>query len=414
MPLVASLVVGVVQKIEEVPQGVNITVANSAGSTGAVATVFVDDSMFQLSDTNLVNAHTTLIKKRPSVDGVKISDAMHTPEKTFDANGLISVLSNRVTTPTNKDGLSKAQILDTTRFPGLNLMPFVGGAVKIACNFDTDRGVLEAKYPPFKLSDGVILPTGNGDAFELAGIMAELSPTVEIEPATESSIAGMVINMANGHIFLSGGKNNPPIEIVPMPQGETRVPALDMQTDTGFSVDYNKLLERFNAKEMIPASAEGYFSETDKKFYAYDIQIVRPIPLIIPPSGTPPTLAKSILASDSPQISIVKAQARNRLTMYDINIRGYVTMMHDQFGSQQISVYRMDSKGNEVLLGNAVARGARKVMERWEFTGSFALTPEMPLAPYVIRVKNMNPKAIAENGGKPVEAIEFHVEIIKG
>ncbi len=91
-----------------------------------------------------------------------------------------------------------------------------------------------------------------------------------------------------------------------------------------------------------------------------------------------------------------------------------MTKLHNLTGVDRISIYRLDKNGNEKLLGNASARGNRKLFERWEFTGSFALTPDEPLAPYVIIAKNVTPDAVQANGGQDVSAYEFHVEIIKG
>lgn len=237
------------------------------------------------------------------------------------------------------------------RFNGVPANPidgFVGGTVIAAGNFDTSDGFIHVKMIPLPANQGL-------DPFEA-------HPSIQIEPG-ESVIEGPVtLNAADFKI--NGTK------IVMLPETELRIPGAPFKNEEGFAIKVETVaLNSF-------AVANGYFGN-DGVFHAYEVNAI------------------GDLASNTPQVSVIKAEARNTPAQHQLKARGFVTTAHIVAGSPapRVGLYR---KVNGVLdpqpFGRATAKFvAGKPFARWDFDESITnLQPPRNEAPDRVFVKFEN------------------------
>jgi hypothetical protein len=276
--------------------------------------------------------------------------------------------AGRVRTPTAK--LTIAQLADATPLPGRTEPGFRGGTIIARGNFNTDTGKLEAKLQP--------APANQGNA------PFELFPSIEIEPS-ENVLIGPVTKNEAGKLTVNG------VAVTPIPASEARLPGRPVANEFGFAIRPETI------PEQTLASAEGYFSATIGEFFAHTLTIDGPAQLMIA----------------TPQVSVTRAQGRNRGAEYDLEVRGGFTQAHVPAGAstQDIRVFREDPI-NGAPLRRLLGRPRVDVLPgpfgRYRFRDAItAGPPPYDKAPRHVVVVNFS------DGAGQATAEETDVEIIK-
>ncbi|AGA24478.1 hypothetical protein [Singulisphaera acidiphila] len=278
--------------------------------------------------------------------------------------------NHKVRSPTNKR-LTIAQLVDETSLRGLEEKGFVGGTAIVQGNFNTDTGKIEVKFNPKT-------PANQGaNPFEL-------HPAVEVGPP-ESLVSGMITRNLGSDLTV----NNIPIKLLDM--SDARFPGNPPRNEFGFDIKLDSV------PPTLPASVDGYFSKLENGFIGYTFVVDGP----------------ATLTTDKPQVSITRAQGRNRGAEYDLNVRGGVTTSHAVGGlPQTLEIYRADAIGSnpsqETFLGRASARLIPGGFAKWSASLRITTLPApFDVAPTRIVVKNVS------SGAEGAFAREDDVEILK-
>ncbi len=274
----------------------------------------------------------------------------------------------KIRTPTAS--LTIAQLVDPTSFPGRTAAGFVGGTVIARGNYDKTSNRLIVKFQP--------IPSDEGD------LPFEEFPAIEIEPA-ENLMLGEITANAGGALTING------VSIRRLPANEQRMPGGPVLNDFGFEVKPGTIAPG------TPGSAEGYFSSTDNAFFAHTLTID----------------GDAVLTTLDPQLSITRAQGRNRGAEYDLELRGGFTQSHINPGTtnQDIQVFRVDEI-NGVTETRFLGRPRVTILAgdfgRWRFSARLtAGAAPYDKAPTHVVVENRSP------GASTAKAKEDDVEIIK-
>jgi hypothetical protein len=257
-----------------------------------------------------------------------------------------------IKTPTNT--LTPAQLRDKTKFRGRVEEGFVGGTVIAEGFYDTDLGLLDADFLQVEPGETVLL-----------GALTENLPG----PPRSLKINKAPVVMLNDP-RLSSNPENPAVPVF------LNQYALPMKIDSAAIVtptpDPNPTL--------VPTSAEGYFA--GGVFHAFLFEY----------GGT------GILAADprtTPQISMIRAQYRDRGAQFEVDARGFLTTAHAPPGSppQSVEVYRVDidpttGKRVETPLDRATIDAREPGFERWRLVVRRNKSGPFQGIPTAIVVKN--------------------------
>jgi hypothetical protein len=267
-----------------------------------------------------------------------------------------------ISTPTSK--LTIAQLTDLTKLPNRDAQGFKKGTVIAKGNYDPADQTIRVRIQS---------PPANQGAEPF-----ESQPSITIEPG-ETVIVGPVTTNAADDFRVNG------VKIVLLPDATTnpRLPGLPPRNEEGFKIKLDTV--PINAI----ASVEGYYGN-DNAFHAFIID------------------APGDLTTTDPQISIQRAEARNRGAEYDIKMRGFITVGHLTPGSPRprVEIFRLDN-GQKTVLGSdspTVPAGAQ--FARWRFEASItALAAPLNVAPGKIFAQYLS----APN--QPISDLEVEVRI---
>lgn len=230
-------------------------------------------------------------------------------------------------------------------------------------------GLLDVTPLPGRIQEGFIggtaIITGTVDA---AGVTT--ADSVFIEPA-ENVVVGVVTANEAGALSI----NQVPITLSTDP----RMPAEPVRNAFGFEINPVAIAVG------TPASAEGYFAAGT--FYAFLVEIDD----------------VGELTTTSPQVSILRAQSRERVPNDqrgdEVEVRGGVTTGHasPEVATQTLEVYRVDGS-TATLLGTAIATVDPETpgVAEWRFRTVTppSADPVLGSAPTVYRVVNISPGAL--------------------
>ena len=265
-----------------------------------------------------------------------------------------------ISTPTSK--LTIAQLTDLAQLPNRDAQGFKKGTVIVKGNYDPADGTIRVRIQP---------PPANQGAEPF-----ESQPSITIEPG-ETVIVGPVTTNAAGDFRVNG------VKIIALPDAATnpRLPGLPPRNEEGFNIKLDTVA--INAI----ASVEGYYGN-DNAFHAFIID------------------APGDLTTTDPQISIQRAEARNRGAEYDIKMRGFITVSHVTAGSPRprVEIFRMDNGQKTVLGSDSPTVPAGAAFVRWRIEASItALAAPLNVAPDKIFAQYVN----APN--QPVKDLEVEV-----
>ena len=313
--------------------------------------------------------------------------------------------------------LSVEQLTATEPLPGNDpsVPGFVGSIVQVSGNYNSDTGRIEVDFlPPFAATGGEPI--------------AEPFPRVVVGPPERviggpvtAALAGDVLQVAGVDIRLVGDG---------LATNDLRLPQLGARNDFGIPIDLGKVqpvnvppgpgnptpaLATVNGWWTLPSDAAG------RRFVGYDVVVDT-------------TDRRILVDSLLPQISVTKAQARRRGSVYDISIQGGITawlgapdamprtILRDP---QRIRVHRVDYDPNTkkwiedpIQIGFVndarIVRG--KPFAKWQLKATHALPADRPFPPMKVRAYMISSDAkLANAGTEPVtpEGEEL-VEWIKG
>ncbi|MEW4566625.1 hypothetical protein AB1L88_02040 [Tautonia sp. JC769] len=230
--------------------------------------------------------------------------------------------------------LSLAELLDPAPLPGRTEPGFVGGTVIAIGEVDAASGVIEAEEIAIEPSENIIL-----------GAVTETS-------ATTLRINGVPI------VFLD----------------DPRMPAEPPQNGFGFEIELDSVAVD------TPASAEGYFDGSAFRAFLFEVD------------------GDATLADPNPQVSILRADVRDRGDEFEVDARGAVTMAHAPAGTttQQVRISRIDG-GSETPIGTVTAQVDAEFpgFARWRFDDRIPVGsgPVLGSPPTRLRATNLSPGA---------------------
>jgi len=321
-----------------------------------------------------------------------------------------AILNGRVVKPETWAPLSISQITSPDPLPGnaAAIRGFVGCTAIVSGNYDGDTKRIEV--------DHFVNPVGS------AGDVGEPFPKVILGPP-ETVIGGAITPPPATDQLIN--VNDLPVTVIQQAD-DLRLPQLPPRNEFGFLVKLPAVGMSVGPQRNDPsgrplpppiAVVNGYFGKDDSGkptvAYGYDVVVDSP--------------DRSILVDPGHQISVTKAQARDRKNIsYDINLQGGITLEVGDPATprrvgvtQRVAVYRNDGNDGQLhrigpIIDVPDVRG--KPFARWRLSATipYGATP-FNQPPQQIIVRNETPAVKLEVGG-PVEAAmgERLVEIIKG
>ena len=268
----------------------------------------------------------------------------------------------RVKTPTVT--LTAQQLTDPTPLPARTAAGFAGATAIVAGNYDPADGRVHVRLQT---------PPGNQGA-----VPFESNPTVLIEPAETVLVGPVTKNDPAGFDV-----NGVPVLLLT----DARLVADPPRSEFGFPIRLETV------PLLAPATIEGYYGNNGV-FQAFVVEADGA--LVIDPAVTP-------------QISIMRAEARNEGASYRLRLRGAVTTAHVTNLNDRavIEIYRIDDSGDTFLASTSAAIGGNPAAVRWDLDDEFiALPAPLNAPPASIRVKY----ASAPNQAEATSTVEIREE----
>ena len=296
--------------------------------------------------------------------------------------------AGRITTSSDHfSALNFADILDPAPLPGLvsagpGFSGFAGGTAIINGNYNTD-------FPGGPRLE-VVWPAGPANSI-VPGVTEEF-PSVKIGPP-ETVLAGPITTPFDGTSMAVNG-----IKVILINPDLPRRPLVPPKNEFGFEIKLTQV------PVNTLTTVNGYYSVRDSVFIGYEVVV--------------DSDNSTILTTQSPQISITKAQSRLRGGSYDVNVSGAITTFQTGISSdpQFVEVRRVDGgvvDPNPIVFNQPV-RNVGKPFSKWTIRGSFPVPPTPHAGPAThYRVFNKSADAVALNGA-PIVADEPNVDVIKG
>lgn len=269
-------------------------------------------------------------------------------ENVFPAAGR----EGRVSTPTSK--LTVDQLTSALQLPQRAAPGFKGATAIIAGNYDPADGRIYVRMQAPPANQGAVAFESN------PSIQIEPGETVLVGPVTKNDAAGFAVNGVMIALLI-----------------DARLPAESPRSEFAFPIQLDTV------PLLSPASVEGYLGDNGE-FQAFIIE------------------ADGELSTDpvtTPQISIMRAEARSEGASYRLRVRGAVTTAHVIAAGRRavVEIYRVDSTGETFLADASANIGAVRTAVRWDLDEEFITLPA-PLnsPPTSIRAKFANSPNLAE------------------
>lgn len=257
-----------------------------------------------------------------------------------------------IKTPTNT--LTPEQFRDKTKFRGRAEEGFLGATVIAEGEYDTDLGLLDADFLQVEPSETVLL-----------GALTENLPGT---PRSLKINRAPVVMLNDSR--LSSNPENPAVPIF------LNQYALPMKIESAAIVPPGPAPN----PPPGPTSAEGYYA--DGVFHAFLFEYGGTGELAVDPRTTP-------------QISMIRAQYRDRDAQFEIDARGFLTTAHAPPGSppQSVEVFRVDIDPTtrariETPLDRATIDAREPGFERWRLVVRRNKPANLSGIPVAILVKN--------------------------